>query len=67
MDESSDEYEQVEKMNYTPMELDKESDVFIKALGVLAEEFTFRRQQMDAFLEQLKEGMKFAVEEEGDH
>lgn len=63
-DETSGEIVEVEKMNYTPLELEKETDVFVNALGVLAEEFTFGRHQMDAFLVNLREALEAAISED---
>lgn len=52
--EPEGEGEAVEKVAYTPHDLDKEPPEFVETLEFLADLFTFRRTQLDAFLGKLK-------------
>jgi len=42
-----------ESLQYTPLELDKETEEFVKSLGFLNNPFTFERDQLALFLRTL--------------
>jgi hypothetical protein len=55
-----------ENVKYTPLELDKESPEFRERLDFLGDTFTFEKQQIQVFLEQLRDHVAGAVEQERD-
>jgi len=53
-----------ETVKYTPYDLDKESPEFRENLAYLGDSFTFHKDQMQVFFEQLRERVTGAVEQE---
>jgi len=53
----------VERVQYVPLELDKESSDFIDRLDFLGDIFTFQRAQLPIFLDTLQKNMNNASKE----
>lgn len=53
-------------VQYTPLELDKESQEHIQKLDFLADSFTFAYEQMDYFLKTLNDHFASLSEEQDD-
>lgn len=62
----TDDEEPVEKVAYTPLQLDKEQAGFAERLSFFSEPFTFRRAQLDVFRKNITNALKRAFGEEGE-
>lgn len=54
----------IQRIKYTPLELDKESDEFVRKLQFLGEAFTFGRDQLALFLKTMYDTLSGALTDE---
>ena len=55
--EAADGGEEVEKVAYTPLQVEDDDPILLERLDFLRDEFTFQRQQLDIFMNKLYTAM----------